>query len=144
MGVGDMYFHCNACGPLVRIGFVIDPLKPQIDPSQIDYDRDMTFVALAPLPDGQPIMVGDARAVCDPDNLQAEFAIQVASNWKGKRLGRVLMDKLIGYLKERGTTEVVGQCLIENEAMAALAREMGFTVTADALPDALTLRLKLR
>ena len=78
------------------------------------------------------------------DNLQAEFAIQVASSWQGKGLGRVLMDKLIGYLKQRGTTEVVGQCLIENKGMAALARESGFTVTADAPPDALMLRLKLR
>ena len=89
-------------------------------------------------------MVGEARAVCDPDNLQAEFAIQVASSWQGKGLGRLLMDKLIGYLKERGTTEVVGQCLLENKGMAALARETGFDVTAGAPPDALMLRLKLR
>ena len=143
-----MDFYANASMADMRLRFFMMrrevPHSELARYSQIDYDRDMTFVALAPLPDGQPIMVGEARAVCDPDNLQAEFAIQVASNWKGKRLGRVLMDKLIGYLKERGTTEVVGQCLIENEAMAALAREMGFTVTADALPDALTLRLKLR
>ena len=78
------------------------------------------------------------------DNLQAEFAIQVASSWQGKGLGRVLMEKLIGYLKQRGTTEVVGQCLTKNKGMAALARESGFTVTADAPPGALMLRLKLR
>ena len=89
-------------------------------------------------------MVGEARAVCDPDKLQAEFAIQVASKWQGKGLGRVLMDKLIGYLKQRGTTEVLGQCLLVNKGMAALARETGFTVTADAPLDALMLRMKLR
>ena len=111
--------------------------------SQIDYDREMTFVALVPAPDGQTTMVGEARAMCDADNLQAEFAIQVASSWQGKGLGRLLMDKLIGYLKARGTTEVVGQCLLENKGMAALARETRFGVTAGAPPDALMLRLKL-
>ena len=143
-----MDFYANASMADMRLRFFMArrevPHSELARYSQIDYDREMTFIALAPGPGGQPVMVGEARAVCDPDNLQAEFAIQVASNWQGKGLGRVLMDKLIGYLKQRGTTEVVGQCLIENKGMAALARETGFTVTADAPPDALMLRLKLR
>ena len=143
-----MDFYANASMADMRLRFFMVrrevPHSELARYSQIDYDREMTFVALASSPEGPAIMVGEARAVCDPDNLQAEFAIQVASSWQGKGLGRVLMDKLIGYLKERGTTEVVGQCLLENKGMAALARETGFTVTADAPPDALMLRMKLR
>ena len=147
-----MDFYANASQADMRLRFFMVrrevPHSELARYSQIDYDREMTFVALALAPNGQldgpPIMVGEARAVCDPDNLQAEFAIQVASNWQGKGLGRVLMDKLIRYLKDRGTTEVVGQCLIENKGMAALARETGFTVTVAAPPDALMLRLTLR
>lgn len=112
--------------------------------SQIDYDREMTFIALAIGETGTPTMVAEVRAVCDPDNLRAEFAIQVASNWQGKGLGRLLMDKLIGYLRERGTAEVVGECLPDNLGMVALARIVGFKVSADPVHGALSLRMALR
>nr|WP_231402940.1 bifunctional acetate--CoA ligase family protein/GNAT family N-acetyltransferase [Caenimonas aquaedulcis] len=111
--------------------------------SQIDYDREMTFVALAPQDgDVPPQMAGEVRAVCDPDNLRAEFAIQVASGWQHKGLGRILLAKLVGYLRARGTAEVWGQCLPENVAMAALAREMGFRVAPAG--EATSLHLDLR
>ncbi|MDP2067086.1 MAG: bifunctional acetate--CoA ligase family protein/GNAT family N-acetyltransferase [Burkholderiaceae bacterium] len=97
--------------------------------SQIDYEREMTFVALA-MPDGAaPRIVGEVRTVTDPDNARAEFAIMVASNLKGKGLGRALMDKMIRYLKGRGTERLVGETLQYNEAMAGLARSVGFRVT---------------
>ncbi|MFL6692658.1 MAG: GNAT family N-acetyltransferase [Ramlibacter sp.] len=104
---------------------------------QIDYEREMTFIAL----DGERI-AGEVRAVCDPDNVQAEFAIQVASEWQHLGLGRWLMGKLLGYLRARGTREVVGQCLQENAAMAALARNAGFRVR-DAPEGIVTLQLAL-
>jgi len=66
--------------------------------------------------------------VCDPDNRKAEFAIQVASAWQVKGLGRFLLAKILRYLRERGTAQVQGQCLPENDRMAALARQLGFEV----------------
>jgi acetyltransferase len=112
--------------------------------SQIDYDREMTFIALATPQAGEQTMVAEVRAVCDPDNLRAEFAIQVASSWQGKGLGHLLLDKLTAYLHARGTAEVVGQCLLENIAMASLARKAGFEVSADVSQDTIALRLPLR
>lgn len=112
--------------------------------SQIDYDREMAFIALAPQVSGGHAMVAEARAVCDPDNLRAEFAIQVTSGWQGKGLGRLLLDKLTAYLRERGTAEVVGQCLLENTGMAALARQAGFEVSAEPSQDTMMMRLPLR
>ena len=104
---------------------------------QIDYDREMAFIAL----DGDR-MVGEVRAVCDPDNDKAEFAIHVAQDWQHRGLGRWLLDKLVASLRTRGTSELVGQCLEENLAMAALARRAGFEVLP--APDGLvTLRLAL-
>jgi acetyltransferase len=112
---------------------------------QIDYEREMTFIALAP-PDeaGATIMAGEVRAVCDPDNVRAEFAIQVASPWQRKGLGRTLMEKLVRYLRERGTGEVVGQCLAENTGMATLARHLGFEVAPIPGEDTISMRLVLR
>ena len=113
------------------------PLTELARYSQIDYDRDMTFIAL----DSAGVMAGEVRAVCDPDNLSAEFAIHVAGPWQGKGLGRLLLDKLIAYQRSRGTQALVGQCLEQNEGMAALARRCGFEV--DVVPSADTLSLRL-
>lgn len=106
--------------------------------SQIDYDREMTFVALAP--DGE--MAGEVRAVCDPDNERAEFAIQVAGPWQGKGLGFALLRKLIAHMRARGTGELWGQCLPENAGMASLARKLGFDVRVQ--DDVVQLRRVLR
>ncbi|HWI81112.1 bifunctional acetate--CoA ligase family protein/GNAT family N-acetyltransferase [Ramlibacter sp.] len=109
---------------------------------QIDYDRDMTFLALAGTGPAAA-MAGEVRAVCDPDNRQAEFAIQVAGPWQRQGLGRALLGKLLAYLRARGTQEVVGQCLSENAGMAALARQLGFEVTAQP-GGVMAMRLVLR
>ncbi|CAN7282781.1 bifunctional acetate--CoA ligase family protein/GNAT family N-acetyltransferase [Polaromonas sp. LjRoot131] len=111
--------------------------------SQIDYDREMTFIALSSQAGAGPEMVGEVRAVCDPDNERAEFAIQVAAPWQGKGLGRVLLDRLLDYLRGRGTKEVAGQCLRENAAMAGLARSAGFEVAIDNGSDTFSMRLAL-
>ena len=112
--------------------------------SQIDYDREMTFIALDSLEPSGAAMVGEARAVCDPDNLSAEFAIQVASHWQGRGLGRVLLNKLVDYLRARGTLEVVGQCLPGNSAMAALARRAGFSLSDGPEHETIEFRMALR
>jgi acetyltransferase len=104
---------------------------------QIDYEREMTFVAM----DGEHI-AGEVRAVCDPDNREAEFAIQVAGPWQRRGLGRKLLGKLLAYLRARGTAEVVGVCLQENVGLIALARSSGFEVKS-APDENMKLRLPL-
>jgi len=112
---------------------------------QIDYEREMTFIALAPADEsGVRQMAGEARAVADPDNRKAEFAVQVASRWQGKGLGRALMEKLLQYLRERGLEEVEGQCLRENVGMATLAKKLGFEVGAGPTGDTMELHMDLR
>ena len=112
--------------------------------SQIDYDREMTFIALSSPDSGESAMAGEVRGVCDPDNYRAEFSLQVASAWQGKGLGHLLLAKIVRYLRERGTTEVVGECLPENKAMAALAQRIGFDVLAAPAQGVMTMRLVLR
>ena len=111
--------------------------------SQIDYDREMTFIALPAYETDGCAMLGEVRAVCDPDNQRAEFAIQVASDWQGQGLGRLLLSKLLAYLQTRGTAEVVGEAFLENTRMVALARHAGFEVSPGHAPDMLTFRLQL-
>jgi acetyltransferase len=110
--------------------------------SQIDYDREMAFIAL-PTPDPDAPMLGEARGLCDPDNQRAEFAIQVAGEQQGRGLGRLLLQKLIAYLRARGTRELTGECLVDNLRLQQLARDLDFDVTASAEGGILSLRLAL-
>lgn len=96
--------------------------------TQIDYNREMAFVAKGPDPEGAIRTVGVVRAMTDPTNTKAEFAILLRSDYKGKGLGRVLMEKIIRYCKTRGTERITGQALLNNEAMAGLSRAVGFIV----------------
>lgn len=93
---------------------------------QIDYAREMAFVALAAGPDGQPQTQGVVRAMTDPDNIEAEFGVIVRSELKGSGLGLLLMRKLIDYLRSQGTVRLVATVLDYNERMLKLARELGF------------------
>jgi len=93
---------------------------------QIDYAREMAFVALAPGPDGQLQTQGVVRAMADPDNIAAEFGVIVRSELKGSGLGRLLMQKMIAYLRTQGTQRLVASVLDYNERMLKLAKELGF------------------
>ena len=96
--------------------------------TQIDYDREMAFIAVARDASGGEEILGVARAHADPDNVTAEFAVLVRSDLKGQGLGRLLMQKLLRYCRERGTQQLWGSVLTENEPMLHLARSFGFRV----------------
>ncbi|HQY76669.1 MAG TPA: GNAT family N-acetyltransferase, partial [Rhodoferax sp.] len=93
---------------------------------QIDYTREMAFVAIATGPDGQPQTQGVARAMTDPDNITAEFGIIIRSDIKGGGLGHLLMDKLVAYLRAQGTQQLVATVLRDNSRMLELSHQLGF------------------
>jgi acetyltransferase len=98
--------------------------------TQIDYEREMALVVTATAAAGAPETLGVVRAIADPDNVEAEFAIVVRSDLKGRGLGRLLMQHIIDYARGRGTQWLVGDVLRENKAMLELARASGFTLDA--------------
>ncbi|MFL6696924.1 MAG: GNAT family N-acetyltransferase [Vitreoscilla sp.] len=93
---------------------------------QIDYAREMAFIALDTAPDGPQETLGVVRAVCDPDDIEAEFALLVRTDVQGHRLGTVLMTKMVGYLASRGVQRMCGYVLRENAPMHALLLGLGF------------------
>ena len=109
---------------------------------QVDYTREMAFIATVPGPDGQEKTLGVARAIADPDNLGAEFGIILRPELKGSGLGRILLDKLIRYQRAAGTERLVATVLTENRRMRELARALGFSEHAQP-GDAGTLALAL-
>ena len=90
--------------------------------TQIDYDREMVFVAIG----ADDELLGEVRTVTDPDNDQAEFGILVSSGAQGKGIGHALLEKMIRYCRARGTKELVGDVLPNNSRMLALAGNLHF------------------
>ena len=100
--------------------------------TQIDYEREMAFIATAILDEKQD---GDGareetlavvRTITDPDNQDAEFGIVVRSDLKGGGLGDLMMRHIIDYQRGRGTRRLVASVLSENHRMLELAADLGF------------------
>jgi acetyltransferase len=103
--------------------------------TQIDYGREMAFVAINP---GTGQLEGVVRFAADPDYRRGEYAVLVRSALKGQGLGWQLMRHLIAYAKAEGLEELHGTVLAENTTMLRMCAELGFEVAAD--PEDLTLR----
>ena len=111
---------------------------------QIDYDREMVFIANAPREDGEgEETLGTVRTWTDADNLQCEFAVMVHDKMKGEGLGVALMQKMIDYCRARGTMEMVGNVLPDNRPMLQLAEHLGFEIKFNTEEEVMDLRLVL-
>jgi acetyltransferase len=109
--------------------------------TQIDYEREMAIVATAVI-DGEEQTLGVVRVFVDPDNVEAEYGILIRSDMKGTGLGWLLMNKIIAFLKGRGTQRLTATVLRENERMLSMAVKLGF-VHARAQPEEGTRRIEL-
>jgi acetyltransferase len=94
--------------------------------TQIDYDREMAFIAVGKNTRGENETWGVARAIADADHTEAEFAIVVRSDLHGIGLGHQLLEKLIRYCRQRGIERLVGQSLQENQSIRRLAEKFQF------------------
>ncbi len=101
--------------------------------TQIDYAREMAFVALEAQPDGSTDMLGVVRFFADPDYEKAEYAVLVRSDLKGYGMGWVLMRHLIRYARAEGLKQLYGTVLKENVTMLQMCQELGFELKRD--PD---------
>jgi acetyltransferase len=100
--------------------------------TQIDYDREMAFVAVEEHEGAAPRTVGAARLIREPgageEGGQGEFAVVTLPDWKGEGLGRHLMQRLIAWGRSQGMRRVVGQVLADNRPMLGFVRALGFTL----------------
>lgn len=116
--------------------------------TQIDYDREMAFIAVLVDENGEASgdTMGVVRTVTDSDNENAEFAVVVRSDLKGSGLGKKLMLKIIEYSESRDTAKVVGQVLTDNSRMLKFVESLGFKrvkyVESDIVEVALDVRAR--
>jgi acetyltransferase len=96
--------------------------------TQIDYDREMAFVALR-REEGKDEEIGVARYVTNPDGKTCEFAVVIADAWQRKGLGRRMMEIIIGVARSRGLETMVGHVLAANQPMLTLCAKLGFLIS---------------
>jgi acetyltransferase len=112
--------------------------------SQIDYSREMAFVAMGlPGRDDEREMYGGVRFVADPNIENAEYAVMVRSDFKGRGLGWLLMTNLLAYAKARGLKRLHGDVLRENTNMLQMAKELGFQRSEGMSPETVRVTVEL-
>jgi acetyltransferase len=102
--------------------------------TQIDYDREMAFVAIdanAPGPESEGEIRGIARYTKNPDGTSCEFGVVVEDAWQGRGLGHALMGALEDCARARGIGEIVGYVLHENDDMGTLMRARMYAARRD-------------
>ncbi|TGQ31429.1 bifunctional acetate--CoA ligase family protein/GNAT family N-acetyltransferase [Mesorhizobium sp. M00.F.Ca.ET.216.01.1.1] len=93
--------------------------------TQLDYDRDMAFVALD---QSTGALAGVSRLSCDPDHTTAEYALLVRTDLQGHGLGWELLRQIVDYAKADRISRIEGIMLTENIRMLAMCREFGFSI----------------
>lgn len=106
--------------------------------TQIDYDREMAFVATIE-EDGQESEVGVCRYATNPDGESCEFAIVVTDQWQHRGLAHKLMSVLIETARAKGLEAMHGVFLSSNERMLAFVQSLGFVLATDPEDSAIKL-----
>lgn len=91
--------------------------------TQLDYDRELALVALAP---GGGEFIGVGRYAPNADGETAEFALTVADAWQGQGVGRALLERLCECATAAGYRTLYGHILNANQDMLGLAQHLGF------------------
>lgn len=97
--------------------------------TQINYDRQMAFIAEELLEDGGREILGVSRVWTDPDNIRTEFSVIIRDDLQGLGLGSLLMNAIIDYSRSVGTLEMIGKIMVENHPMRGLMKYLGFKST---------------
>jgi acetyltransferase len=106
-----------------RKGFPDEMLKRL---TQLDYDREMAFVALEAT-GGK--LAGVGRPSCDPDRTKGEYALLVRTDLQGHGIGWQLLRQILAYASAEKIGRIEGIVLEGNMAMLKMCREFGFAVT---------------
>ncbi|MFH0785601.1 MAG: GNAT family N-acetyltransferase [Pseudomonadota bacterium] len=91
---------------------------------QVDYDRDLAFLAVAR---GQEdVVIGDMQLHRFVDLENAEFSLTVADTWQGLGIGRILMDYCIAVARDVGIKTLWMDVIKDNWRMIKFGNKYNF------------------
>lgn len=119
----------SPCTKYFRFRQSLQELTPEmiVRFTQIDYDREMAFVAVTEH-ETLPSELGVGRYIKNPDGHSAEFAIVVADDCQQLGIGSKLMKTLMQTAKDQGILLFEAEVLVANYAMLALIKKLDFTI----------------
>lgn len=124
--LSDETIQFRFCQRLVDI-----PHEKLVRYCQIDYDRELAFVASLKDENGDELVIADIRLSRMPDLENAELAILVSDKFQGKGLGSILMQYCIQIAKEMGLKSLWMEILKNNNRMLNLGIKNGFKQAYD-------------
>ncbi len=105
---------------------------------------EFALVVAEPLPPGEALIGGVARAAIIEGTRDAEFAILVSHYISGMGLGRHLMRRLVRWARGKQLDHIHGDVMESNHAMLALVQSLGFRRETGDMPGLVRVTLDLK
>ncbi len=127
----DFHSRLSADTKYFRFMQALQELTPEmiVRFTQIDYDREMAFIAITHNPDlNQTKELGVGRYVMSPDGKSVEFALVVVDDAQGLGVGTKILIELMRSAKDKGMEIFTGEVLTANKPMLGLVSKLGFSI----------------
>ena len=112
--------------------------------TQIDYDREMTLVAVAADPSARATEIhGLLWSLTDPDNERCEFTVAMRANGGANGLPEALIGQLIRHARAKGTGALAGSTHTDNTRLIQIVGALGFSLETSAEGERVRFRLDL-
>jgi RimJ/RimL family protein N-acetyltransferase len=128
-----------------RFLFAMKELSPEMAQrlTRPNPKTEFALVVAEPLPPGEALIGGVARAAITEGAREAEFAILVSHYISGMGLGRHLMRRLVRWARGKQVDRIHGDVMDSNHAMLALVQSMGFRRETGDMPGLVRVVLEL-
>jgi len=126
----DLFNHLSPENRYLRFAHSLSKLPDDYldDVLDLDYQKEMAFIAYTQAQSSQEAIIGIARYIGQADLGTCEFSLTVSDDYSAHGVGTNLLHHLIDYAKIHGFTEIFGYVLTNNAKMLALVKELGFSV----------------
>lgn len=114
----------------LRFAHAISKLPDEFldDVLELDYEKEMAFVACLGQENSHGAIIGIARYMSDETAKTCEFSISVSDQYSAHGVGFKLMEHLIQYAKQMKLQRMIGYILSANTKMLRMTMELGFEI----------------
>lgn len=129
-GLIELFNQLSSESRYLRFAHAISKLPDEFleDVLDLDYEKEMAFVACLDQENGQGVIIGTARYVSDSTGKVCEFSISVSDQYVAHGVGMNLMEHLIKYARQMKLQRMIGYILSNNVKMLHMTKELGFEI----------------
>lgn len=128
--LSELFNHLSPESRYLRFAHAISKLPDEFleDVLELDYEKEMAFVAITENTEGNQEIIGIARYVSDATGNACEFSIGVSDQYTTHGIGMNLMKQLINYARKNNLQKMIGYILTGNTKMLIMTQELGFEI----------------